>query len=144
MKKYKTIDLFSGIGGIRKGFELTGFFENIISAEIDKYACETYKHLFNENPFNDVSSEEFKIKLESLEYDILLAGFPCQSFSIAGKREGFKDLTRGTLFFDIADIISRTKPKAFLLENVEGILTHQKGKTFEIIFQDKFQLFYHQ
>ena len=135
MKKYKTIDLFSGIGGIRKGFELTGFFENIISAEIDKYACETYKHLFNENPFNDVSSEEFKIKLESLEYDILLAGFPCQSFSIAGKREGFKDLTRGTLFFDIADIISRTKPKAFLLENVEGILTHQKGKTFEIILE---------
>ena len=135
MKKYKTIDLFSGIGGIRKGFELTGYFENVISAEIDKYACETYEHLFNENPFNDVSSEEFKTKLENIEYDILLAGFPCQSFSIAGKREGFKDLTRGTLFFDIADIIFRTKPKAFLLENVEGILTHQKGKTFEIILE---------
>ena len=133
MKKYKTIDLFSGIGGIRKGFELTGFFENIISAEIDKYACETYKHLFNENPFNDVSSEEFKIKLESLEYDILLAGFPCQSFSIAGKREGFKDLTRGTLFFDVAEIIRRHQPKAFFLENVKGLTNHDKGRTLKTI-----------
>lgn len=134
MKKiYKTIDLCAGIGGIRKGFELTKRFENKISAEIDKYACLTYEHLYGENPINDVSSEEFKSKLETLEYDVLLAGFPCQAFSRAGKQEGFLDEVRGTLFFDIADIISRTKPKAFLLENVDNLLSHKKGETFSII-----------
>ncbi len=131
--KYKTIDLFCGIGGVRKGFELTNQFSNLLSAEIDKYACMTYEHLFNENPLNDVTSEEFKEKVENLNYDVLLAGFPCQSFSIAGAKKGFKDTTRGTLFFDVADILKRTKPKAFLLENVEGLLRHDKGKTFKII-----------
>lgn len=106
---FKVIDLFAGIGGIRRGVELTGKFKNVLSAEIDKYACETYKHLYNEDPYNDVTSEEFKLKVENIEYDVLLGGFPCQSFSIAGKKEGFKDKTRGTLFFDIADIISMTK-----------------------------------
>jgi len=77
---YKTIDLFCGIGGIRKGFELTNKFSCVLSAEIDKYACMTYEHLFNENPFTDVSSEAFKEKVEALDYDVLLAGFPCQSF----------------------------------------------------------------
>ena len=129
----KTIDLFAGIGGLRRGFELTGKFTNVISAEIDKYACLTYEHLYKENPLNDVTSEEFKKKLEKIDYDVLLGGFPCQAFSIAGKREGFKDKTRGTLFFDVADIIFRTKPKAFLLENVEGLLNHKKGETFNII-----------
>lgn len=129
----KTIDLFAGIGGIRRGFELTGKFSNVLSAEIDKYACETYENLFGENPYNDVTTEEFKRKVENTKYDVLLGGFPCQTFSIAGKKQGFKDKTRGTLFFDVADIISRTKPKAFLLENVEGIITHDKGKTFNII-----------
>ena len=131
--KYKMIDLFCGIGGIRKGFELTDKFENILSAEIDKYACLTYKHLYNENPYNDVTTEEFKKKVENINYDVLLAGFPCQSFSIAGEKKGFLDTTRGTLFFDVADILNRTKPKAFLLENVEGLFRHDKGKTFEII-----------
>lgn len=131
--KYKTIDLFCGIGGIRKGFEKTGYYKNILSAEVDKYACLTYEHLFKENPYNDVTSEEFKLKVDNLKYDILLAGFPCQAFSIAGEKKGFKDKTRGTLFFDVADILSRTKPKAFLLENVEGLLRHDKGKTFNII-----------
>jgi DNA (cytosine-5)-methyltransferase 1 len=130
---YKTIDLFCGIGGIRKGFEKTGYFKNVLSAEIDKYACITYSHLFNENPYNDVTSEIFKVKVENTKYDILLAGFPCQSFSIAGEKKGFKDKTRGTLFFDVADIINRSKPKAFLLENVEGLITHDKGQTFKII-----------
>jgi DNA (cytosine-5)-methyltransferase 1 len=128
---FKTLDLFSGIGGIRKGFELTGFFKNASSAEIDKYACLTYQHLFNESPCNDVSSEEFKTSLPN--YDVLLAGFPCQSFSIAGNKKGFADTTRGTLFFEIADILSRTEPKAFLLENVEGLYRHDKGNTFRII-----------
>jgi len=130
---YKTIDLFAGIGGIRKGFELTGKFETVLAAEIDKYACETYKHLYGDDPFNDVTSEEFKKKVMETQYDILLGGFPCQAFSIAGKKEGFMDKTRGTLFFDVADIIKRTRPKAFLLENVEGLLRHKKGDTFETI-----------
>ncbi|WP_457747803.1 DNA (cytosine-5-)-methyltransferase [Sulfurimonas sp.] len=131
--KYRTIDLFCGIGGIRKGFELTRNFSNILSAEVDKYACMTYEYLFKENPLNDVTSEAFKKRVETLNYDVLLAGFPCQSFSIAGAKQGFEDTTRGTLFFDIADILKRTKPKSFLLENVEGLLRHDKGKTFKII-----------
>ncbi len=130
---YKTIDLFCGIGGIRKGFELTNNFSCILSAEIDKYACITYEHLYGENPLNDVTSKEFKEKVQNLNYDVLLAGFPCQSFSIAGAKKGFEDTTRGTLFFDVADILKRTTPKAFLLENVEGLFRHDKGKTFKII-----------
>jgi DNA (cytosine-5)-methyltransferase 1 len=134
-KIYKTIDLFCGIGGIRKGFELTSNFKNVLSAEIDKYACMTYEHLYGENPQNDVKSQEFKDKVKKTKYDILLAGFPCQSFSIAGDKKGFKDTTRGTLFFDVADIIKETQPKAFLLENVEGLFRHDKGKTFKIIIE---------
>ena len=132
---YKAVDLFAGIGGIRRGFELTRDVEVVLSAEIDKYACSTYKHLYGDNPLNDVTSDEFKDKVASIEYDILLGGFPCQSFSIAGKQEGFKDATRGTLFFDIADIIDRTRPKAFLLENVEGLITHKKGTTFKTVLE---------
>lgn len=132
---YKAIDLFAGIGGIRKGFELTNDVEIVLSAEIDKYACETYKHLYGDNPLNDVTSEEFKEKVMKTDYDILLGGFPCQAFSIAGKKEGFKDATRGTLFFEIADILDRTKPKAFLLENVEGLITHKSGATFKTILE---------
>lgn len=133
--KYKTLDLFAGIGGIRRGFELTKKFKNVMSAEIDDYACKTYEYLFKENPKNDVTSNEFKEQVENLEYDVLLAGFPCQAFSSAGKKEGFRDKTRGTLFFDIADILDRTKPKAFMLENVEGLITHKKGKTFQTILE---------
>ena len=135
MKIYKTIDLFSGLGGIRRGYELTGRFENVLSADIDKYACYVYKHLYNEDSYNDVTSEEFKIKVDNTDYDILLAGFPCQAFSIAGLQKGFADETRGTLFFDIADILRRTKPKAFMLENVEGLLKHNKGNTFKTIIK---------
>lgn len=130
---YKMIDLFAGIGGIRRGYEMSGGFINVLSAEIDKYACETYKHLYGEDPFNDVASEEFKKKVEETEYDTLLAGFPCQAFSRAGKQEGFLDETRGTLFFDVADIIKRTRPKTFMLENVDNLLSHDKGHTFEVI-----------
>jgi len=130
---YRTIDLFAGLGGIRKGFELTGKCENVLSSEIDKYACETYKHLYGENPFNDVTSKDFKKKCENTQYDILLGGFPCQSFSIAGLKKGFLDKTRGTLFFDVADIIKHTQPKAVFLENVEGLIRHDKGNTFRTI-----------
>ena len=132
-KIYKTIDLFSGLGGIRKGYEMTGRFTNVLSADVDKYACLTYKHLYGEDSYNDVTSQEFKEKVEKTSYDILLGGFPCQAFSIAGLQKGFADETRGTLFFDIADILRRTKPKAFLLENVEGLLKHDKGNTFKVI-----------
>lgn len=144
MNKFKTVDLCAGIGGIRKGFELTGKVNNVLSAENDKYACKTYEHLFNENPLHDITTEEFKSLIEETNYDVLLAGFPCQTFSAVGKRKGFKDQTRGTIFFHIAEIIESTRPKAFLLENVEGLLTHDKGNTFKIILDTLInQLNYH-
>lgn len=127
------IDLFAGIGGIRKGFELTGNYTNVLSAEIDPYACETYEHNFGDNPKNDVTSEDFKQHCENIEYDILLGGFPCQAFSRAGKQEGFLNATKGTLFFDVADIIRRTQPEGFLLENVDNLYSHDKGNTFTTI-----------
>lgn len=130
---YRTIDLCAGIGGIRRGFELTGQFVNVLSAEIDKYACETYQGLFGDNPFNDITSDEFKAKVSATEYDFLLAGFPCQTFSRVGRQEGFEDIEKGQIFFHIADIICRTRPFGFFLENVERLATHDGGKTFEII-----------
>lgn len=132
---YKMIDLCAGIGGIRRGYELAGGFKNVLSAEIDKFACMTYEHLYGDNPQNDITSEEFKQKVENTNYDILLAGFPCQAFSRAGKQLGFHDKTRGTLFFDIADMIKRTRPKAFMLENVDNLITHNKGETFDTIIR---------
>ena len=99
---YKTIDLCAGIGGIRRGFELTGSFVNVLSAEIDPYAAATYKYLFGEDPTNDLTSEEFKQRVDVTEYDVLLAGFPCQAFSSVGLQQGFEDKTKGTIFFDIA------------------------------------------
>ena len=102
---YKTIDLCAGIGGIRRGFEMTGAFQNVLSAEIDPSAAATYKFLFGEDPTNDLTSEQFKNTVDAIEYDVLLAGFPCQAFSRIGKQLGFRDTTRGTIFFDIADII---------------------------------------
>lgn len=132
---YKTIDLCAGIGGIRRGFELTGKFKNVMSAEIDKYACQTYEHLFGENPLNDLTDESFKKKLDNLEYDILLAGFPCQTFSRVGLEEGFENHEKGQIFFHIADIIKRTRPAGFFLENVDHLVTHNKGNTFKIIVE---------
>ena len=126
---YKSIDLFAGIGGIRLGFEQTKRVKNVFSAEIDKYACETYEKNFGDNPMCDITKIEAK-KLPN--FDLLLAGFPCQAFSIAGRRGGFED-TRGTLFFEVARIIKEKQPKAFLLENVKGLTNHNDGKTFETI-----------
>lgn len=130
---YRTIDLCAGIGGIRKGFEMTGHFENVLSAEIDKYACQTYQHLYGDNPFNDLTSEEFKQLVENTNYDVLLAGFPCQTFSRAGLEEGFNNPTKGTIFYHIVDIIRRTRPNAVFLENVDNLVRHDKGNTFKII-----------
>ena len=134
-EKYKTIDLCAGIGGIRRGFELTGQFENVLSAEIDPYAAKTYLHLFGEDPTNDLTSDDFKKKVRDTDYDVLLAGFPCQSFSSVGKKLGFEDTTRGTIFFHIADIIEETKPKAIFLENVQNIIAHDKGRTIRTIIE---------
>ena len=133
--KYKTIDLCAGIGGIRRGFEMTGAFENVLSAEIDDCACRTYEHLFGTNPKNDLTTEDFKEVVANTDYDVLLAGFPCQTFSRAGLQLGFRDTTKGTIFFDIADIISRTKPRAVFLENVENLFSHDKGETLKRIIK---------
>lgn len=130
---YKTIDLCAGIGGIRKGFEMTGEFENVLSAETDRYACETYLHLYGENPENDLTSEEFKSLVQDTEYDVLLAGFPCQSFSKQGYGRGFSDEKQGVIFSHIADIIRHTLPKAVFLENVDNLVRHDSGNTFNII-----------
>ena len=130
---YRMIDLCAGIGGIRRGVELTGKCENVLSAEIDEYACETYKCLFDENPKNDLTSTEFKTKVSKTEYDFLLAGFPCQTFSRVGLEEGFEDETKGKIFFHIAEIIKTTRPIGFFLENVERLISHNNGETFKTI-----------
>ena len=131
--KLKTIDLCAGIGGIRRGFELAGDYRNIASAEIDEMACKTYEYLFHENPRNDVTNEEFKKHLQTLHYDVLMAGFPCQAFSSVGLQQGFEDKTKGTIFFDIAKIVKMTRPKVVFLENVQNLLSHDKQATFKTI-----------
>lgn len=129
----RMIDLCCGIGGIRRGFELAGGFKNVLSAEKDEYACQTYEHLFGDNARNDVTYEDFRKLICRTDYDVLLAGFPCQTFSRIGLRKGFKDTTKGTLFFYIARIIEQTMPKVVFLENVEYLVSHDKGRTFKII-----------
>ncbi|RIV16360.1 DNA (cytosine-5-)-methyltransferase [Mycoplasmopsis gallopavonis] len=128
-RKYKVIDLFAGIGGTRLGFHLTGKSNFVFSSEIDKFAIKTYRANFGEVPFGDISKIHEK---EIPNHDILVAGFPCQAFSQAGKKLGFED-TRGTLFFEIARILKFKQPKAFLLENVKNLRNHDKGKTFKVI-----------
>tara|TARA_Y100000590_G_C15684700_1_gene1001134 strand:+ start:958 stop:1965 length:1008 start_codon:yes stop_codon:yes gene_type:complete len=130
MTSTRFIDLYAGIGGIRLGFE-QGFddAEFVFSNEIDKYACVTYKENFGDDPIGDIT----KIDSQNIpDFDVLLAGFPCQAFSIAGRRLGFGDL-RGTHFFEIARILKEKQPTAFLLENVKNFRTHDGGKTFETI-----------
>ena len=133
-KKIKIIDLFAGIGGIRLGFEQAfgKDLECVFTSEIDKFAIQTYTENFgNENIYGDIT----KISEKDIpEHDILLAGFPCQPFSQAGLKKGFKD-TRGTLFFDIERILISKKPKAFLLENVKQLKGHDKGNTLKVILQ---------
>ena len=133
----RVVDLFAGVGGIRLGFaqaakEFGMNTECVFSSEIDEWACKTYRKNFpndNHDPKCDITTVDAK----SLpEFDVLLAGFPCQAFSIAGKRGGFDD-TRGTLFFDVARIIKEKQPKAFLLENVKGLTNHRSGKTLQVI-----------
>ncbi|MEI7869801.1 MAG: DNA cytosine methyltransferase [Candidatus Methylumidiphilus sp.] len=127
---YKTIDLFAGIGGIRLGFETYGC-NNVFSSEWDKDAQKMYEANFGEKPHGDIN---FISPNNIPEHDILLAGFPCQPFSIAGKGLGFAD-TRGTLFFNIEAILKTKRPCAFLLENVKRLTTHDKGQTFAVILE---------
>ena len=129
----RTIDLCAGIGGIRRGFEMTGHYKNVLSAEIDKYACITYEHLYKENPYNDLTSDKFKNKVAETPYDVLLAGFPCQTFSRAGLEEGFNDEEKGIIFNHISQIIERTRPKGIFLENVDNLIRHDNGNTMRTI-----------
>ncbi|MDR1543849.1 MAG: DNA cytosine methyltransferase [Prevotellaceae bacterium] len=134
---YRTIDLFAGIGGIRLGFEAYGC-KNVFSSEWDKYAQDMYEANFGERPFGDINDITPK---EIPNHDILLGGFPCQPFSIAGKGLGFND-TRGTLFFNIEEIIREKQPQAFLLENVKRLTTHNNGHTFKVIIDNLKKLGY--
>lgn len=134
-------DMFAGIGGFRSGLEAIGGFECVGYCEIDKYAKQAYEAMYDtggELYFDDAR----KIVLEQLpDFDLLVGGFPCQSFSIAGARKGFDD-TRGTLFFEIARIASVKKPKYLFLENVPGLLNHNQGRTFETIIHTLDELGY--
>lgn len=127
---FKFIDLFAGVGGFRIAMQNLGG-KCVFTSEWDKEAQKTYKANFGEVPFGDITKEEIKSFIPD-NFDLLCAGFPCQAFSIAGKRGGFED-TRGTLFFDVAEIIKRKKPKAIFLENVKGLRNHNGGKTLETI-----------
>lgn len=128
--KFQFIDLFAGIGGFRMALQNLGG-KCTFTSEWDKEAKRTYLNNFGELPFGDITKERTKSYIPD-GFDILCAGFPCQAFSIAGKRGGFED-TRGTLFFDVAEIIKRKQPKAFFLENVKGLRSHDKGRTLETI-----------
>lgn len=142
-KQIKIVDLFSGIGGIRLGVEQASKefdvnVESVFSCDINPYACKVYKKQFNEDSFRNINDiDENSIP----NFDLLLAGFPCQSFSRMGYEKGFEDI-RGTLFFDICRILDKKKPQAFLLENVKGLVGNNKGKTFEVILKHLRELGY--
>ncbi len=128
--QFTFIDLFAGIGGFRIAFQaMQG--KCVFSSEIDSFAQKTYEANFGEVPFGDITNIETN---QIPQHDILLAGFPCQAFSIAGRRQGFDD-TRGTLFFHIARILHDKRPQAFFLENVKGLRSHDRGKTLEVILE---------
>lgn len=141
LARFNFIDLFAGIGGIRKGFEGIGG-HCVFTSEWNRFAQQTYAANFRDNhpPHGDIT----KIGTDEIpEHDVLLAGFPCQPFSIAGvskknslgRQHGFLDETQGTLFFDVARIIKSKRPAAFLLENVKNLTTHDKGRTFKVILK---------
>lgn len=137
--RFTFIDLFAGIGGIRLPFSELGY-KCVFSSEWDKYAKKTYFANFGEVPFGDICRESTKRFIPET-FDVLLAGFPCQAFSIMGKRKGFED-TRGTLFFEVATILKKHRPKAFLLENVKQLTTHDSGNTFKTILRTLSELGY--
>lgn len=135
-------DMFAGIGGFRAGLERAGGFACIGHSEIDKHADKAYRNMYQINPKETYYEDATTIKAEEMpDFDLLCAGFPCQSFSIAGKRRGFKD-ARGTLFFDIARILKAKHPAFFILENVPGLLSHDEGRTFTAILNTLSELGY--
>ena len=127
---FKFIDLFAGIGGFRMAMQNLGG-KCVFTSEWDENAKKTYRANYGETPFGDITKERTKNYIPD-DFDVLCAGFPCQAFSIAGKRGGFED-TRGTLFFDVAEVIKNRKPKAIFLENVKGLRNHNGGKTLATI-----------
>jgi len=138
--KFRFIDLFAGIGGLRRGFEPLGG-ECVFTSEWNKYAAQTYRKNYPHDS-HEIAGDITKIDLDKIpEYDLLLAGFPCQPFSIAGvskknalgRAHGFHCDAQGTLFFDVARIIEHHQPRAFLLENVKNLMSHDKGNTFKVI-----------
>ncbi|MEO6041554.1 MAG: DNA (cytosine-5-)-methyltransferase [Croceibacterium sp.] len=139
--RFNFVDLFAGIGGIRKGFDAIGG-HCVFTSEWNKFAQQTYAANFRDNhlPHGDITT----IGIDEIpDHDVLLAGFPCQPFSIAGvskknslgRKHGFQDETQGTLFFDVARILKERRPAAFLLENVKNLTSHDKGRTFEVILK---------
>lgn len=140
-KKLKTIDLFAGVGGLKIAFEREGF-DIIFSNDIDPSCKITY----------DLNSDDVKMVCQDIneipnnafrKFDVLLGGFPCQPFSIAGHRKGFQDEGRGDLFFKILDILKENKPSAFLLENVKNMVSHEKGETMKYIVEELEKIGYH-
>jgi len=139
--KFTFIDLFAGIGGIRAAFEKQGG-RCVFTSEWDPYAVKTYRANFHDGPGHVFAADITKVDAADVpDHDVLLAGFPCQPFSIAGvskknalgRPHGFSDTTQGTLFFDVARIIDEKRPRAFLLENVKNLMSHDKGRTFSTI-----------
>jgi DNA (cytosine-5)-methyltransferase 1 len=140
--KMRTLDLFAGVGGIRLGFDRAGF-KTVFANDFDSTCKETYDLNFKGTKLT--IEDIWKINISDLpEFDVLIGGFPCQAFSVAGYRKGFKDdKGRGNLFFRIAEILEERKPQAILLENVKNLRTHNKGKTFRIIIETLKKLGYH-
>lgn len=146
--KFTFIDLFAGMGGFRIAMQAQGG-KCVFSSEWNVYSQKTYFANFGEMPFGDITKDITKSYIPE-HFDVLCAGFPCQPFSIAGvskkrslgRETGFKDKTQGTLFFDVADIISRHRPKAFFLENVKNLTSHDKGNTFRVIYDTLRELKY--
>jgi DNA (cytosine-5)-methyltransferase 1 len=144
--KFTFIDLFAGIGGFRIAFQSLGG-KCVFTSEYNYFAQKTYEANYGEVPFGDITKID---ENEIPDHDILIAGFPCQPFSIAGvskknalgRSHGFKDLTQGTLFFDLARILEAKRPKTFLLENVKNLVSHDSGKTFEVISKTLYELGY--
>ena len=131
--KFTFIDLFAGIGGFRIAMQELGG-KCVYSSEFDAQAQRTYFANYGDMPFGDITKEVTKSYIPK-DFDILCGGFPCQAFSLAGRRLGFKDETRGTLFFEIEDILRKHQPKAFFLENVKGLAIHDKGRTLKTILE---------
>ncbi len=146
---FTMIDLFAGIGGIRKGFEKIGG-KCVFTSEWNKFSVQTYKANYPDD--HEINGDITEVNAKDIpDHDVLLAGFPCQPFSLAGvskkksmgKKHGFEDETQGTLFFDVCRIIAEKQPRAFLLENVKNLVSHDKGKTFKVIKDSLKKLGYH-